>query len=201
MAKNARTAWAAKLGNVPAGATTARPATTGKPGDLLTRGRAFEGIILGIDPSLRGTGLAVVAVASGKTPRLLATKTVMLSAQYSMTQCLGRISDEVLRMTQLHPPDVAVVEETIYVQNFRTAQILGAARGAAIGPLARDLLPIFEYAPRRIKQAISGSGRASKEQMAQMVQSLFQLPEPLPFDEADAASAALCHAYTWREEG
>ncbi len=90
------------------------------------------------------------------------------------------------------------LERTIYVQNFQTAQILGAARGAAIAAAALGGLPIFEYAPLRMKQAVAGSGRASKEQLARTVRSLLGHARPLAFDEADAAGVALCHAYTWR---
>jgi crossover junction endodeoxyribonuclease RuvC len=91
------------------------------------------------------------------------------------------------------------LEQTIYVQNIRTAQILGAARGAAIAAAALGDLPVFEYPPLRVKQAVVGAGRASKEQMARTVAMLLGLGRSLPSDEADAAGVALCHAYTWRE--
>jgi crossover junction endodeoxyribonuclease RuvC len=90
------------------------------------------------------------------------------------------------------------LEQTIYVQNFQTAQILGAARGAAIAAAALQGLPVFEYPPLRVKQAVSGSGRASKEQVARAVRSLLGHGRDLAADEADAAGVALCHAFTWR---
>jgi crossover junction endodeoxyribonuclease RuvC len=91
------------------------------------------------------------------------------------------------------------LEQTIYVQNIRTAQILGAARGAAIAAAALQDLPVFEYPPLRVKQAVVGAGRASKEQMARTVMALLGHGRTLALDEADAAGVALCHAFTWRE--
>jgi crossover junction endodeoxyribonuclease RuvC len=90
------------------------------------------------------------------------------------------------------------LEQTIYVQNFQTAQILGAARGAAMAAAALRDLPVFEYAPLRVKQAVAGSGRASKEQLSRTVRSIFGHGRSLAFDESDAAAVALCHAYTWQ---
>src|SRR5208282_5911511 len=90
------------------------------------------------------------------------------------------------------------LEQTIYVQNFRTAQILGAARGAAIAAAAIRGLPVFEYAPLRVKQAVTGSGRASKEQLARTLMAFLGHAETLATDESDAAGVALCHAFTWQ---
>ena len=84
------------------------------------------------------------------------------------------------------------------MQNFQTAQILGAARGAAIAAAALRGLPVFEYPPLRVKQAVAGTGRASKEQLARTVMSLLGHARALAFDEADAAGVALCHAFSWR---
>ena len=91
------------------------------------------------------------------------------------------------------------LEQTIFVQNFQTAQILGAARGAAISAAALKGMDVFEYAPLRVKQAVVGAGRASKEQMARTVMAMLGHGRPLALDEADAAGVALCHAFTWRE--
>ena len=92
------------------------------------------------------------------------------------------------------------VEQTIYVQNFQTAQILGAVRGAVIAAAAVRGFPVFEYPPLRIKQAVVGYGRASKEQLARTVVQLLGHEKELDFDEADAAGTALCHAMTWKGE-
>ena len=98
-----------------------------------------------------------------------------------------------------HAVDHVAVEETIYVQNFQTAQILGAARGVVIGIASMRGLPVFEYAPLRIKQAVVGAGRASKEQVARTVRDLTGVDFGTRYDESDAAATALCHAFTWRK--
>ena len=97
-----------------------------------------------------------------------------------------------------YAPRHVALEQTIFVQNFQTAQILGAARGAAIAAAALHGHEVFEYAPLRVKQAVVGRGRASKEQMARTVMGLLGHGRALAFDEADAAGVALCHAFTWR---
>lgn len=113
-----------------------------------------------------------------------------------MTSCLGEIFHHVdLLLGRFHIDEVAV-EQAIYVQNFQTAMTLGSARGAALSAVARKGLPITEYPPLRIKQAVVGYGRASKEQMIRTLQQLLSLTTPLPTDEADAAGVALCHAFT-----
>lgn len=159
---------------------------------------AYAGRVLGVDPSLRGTGLALIEFVPGRTPVLLRCQTVRVGARASMAHCLGEIHRAVAAfVTDFDPPHVAL-EQTIYVQNFQTAQILGAARGAAIAAAALRQKEIFEYAPLRVKQAVVGQGRASKDQMARTVMALLGHGRAMAFDEADAAGVALCHAFTWR---
>ncbi len=185
--------WAAKLAGKPVPA--AASATIG-----LVAGRTpFSGRVLGVDPSLRGTGLALIEFAPGCQPVLLRCQTVRVPARESMAVALAEIHRAITAfLVELDASHVAL-EQTIYVQNFQTAQILGAARGAAIAAAALREKPIFEYAPLRVKQAVVGAGRASKEQMARMVMGLLGHGRTLAVDEADAAGVALCHAFTWRE--
>ncbi len=160
---------------------------------------AFNGRVLGIDPSLRGTGLALLEFAPGRAPVLLRCHTVKVPAKHSMAQCLAEIHQSVAQYVADFAPRHVALEQTIYVQNFQTAQIMGAARGAAIAAAALRGHEIFEYAPLRVKQAVVGAGRASKEQMARTVMALLGHGRALAFDEADAAGVALCHAFTWKE--
>jgi crossover junction endodeoxyribonuclease RuvC len=132
--------------------------------------------------------------------RILEAATLKLPSKLSMSECLGAIGNQVDDFLNQHSVDHVAVEQTIYVQNFQTAQILGAARGAAIAAAAMRGLPIFEYAPLRVKQAVVGKGRASKEQVARTVQNITGTNFELRFDESDAAAVALCHAFTWRGE-
>ena len=188
MAKtSARKLWAMKLaGNLPASSASQVPSVGRKK---------VQGIILGVDPSLRGTGLAVLAI-DGDRRNLLSSKTVRMKAKATMPECLAEIYKAVSSLIEDYDVSIVCLEQTIYVQNFQTAQILGAARGAAIAAAAVLERPVFEYPPLRIKQAVVGYGRASKHQVAQTVKQLLVLEETLTFDEADAAGVALCHAFT-----
>lgn len=165
----------------------------------LLRKIPYNGRILGIDPSLRGTGLAVLE-CQGSSHKLLHSETLKLNNKVSSISCLGKIHQSVADLIDLWKPRHISCEETIYVQNFKTAQIMGAARGAALSAAAIRKLPVFEYAPLRVKQAVVGFGRASKEQMSQTLAQMLQLPEVLPYDQADALGLALCHALTWIPE-
>lgn len=191
-----RQMWAAKL----SGKLT--PAAEVSRGDFALTRAPFSGLVLGIDPSLRGTGLALVEFTPGRAPVLLRCETVKVHAKVPMSSALAEIHRSVTAF--LASPGLSVrhvaLEQTIYVQNFQTAQILGAARGAAIAAAALREKPIFEYPPLRVKQAVVGAGRASKEQMARTVMGLLGHGRALAYDEADAAGVALCHAFTWRGE-
>jgi crossover junction endodeoxyribonuclease RuvC len=159
---------------------------------------AYRGRVLGIDPSLRGTGLALLEFTPGRDPVLLRCQTVKVAAKHSMPHCLAEIHRAVAVFVADFDPRHVALEQTIYVQNIQTAQILGAARGAAITAASLQAKEIFEYAPLRVKQAVTGRGQASKEQMARTVMAMLGHGRALAFDEADAAGVALCHAFTWR---
>ena len=158
----------------------------------------FLGCVLGIDPSLRGTGLAVLEFSSGRTPLLLHSRTVRAARDATMAECLAAIHRSVSEVLAQHAVRHVALEQTIYVQNFQTAQILGAARGAAMAAAAVHGEEVFEYPPLRVKQAVVGFGRASKEQVARTVMGICAHGRVLAPDEADAAAVALTHAFTWR---
>jgi len=194
-----RKMWQAKLEGrpMPAGSrrSSRRAGVSTEP--LKLRG-AFSGLVLGIDPSLRGTGLAVIDFQPGRTPVLLQGRTIRVPATRPLAMALAEIHRGVEAMLRLHAIRHVALEQTIYVQNFQTAQVLGAARGAAIAVAALQDKPVFEYPPLRVKQAVVGTGRASKEQLARTVMALLGHGRTLAPDEADAAGVALCHAFTWR---
>ncbi|HEX2860034.1 MAG TPA: crossover junction endodeoxyribonuclease RuvC [Lacunisphaera sp.] len=185
-----RQMWKAKIeGTLPAGRW---------PEPVVPQRTAFHGRILGVDPSLRGTGLALIEFIPGRAAVLLRCVTVKVHTRHPMAHCLAEIHRAVAGFMADFSPRHVALEQTIYVQNFQTAQILGAARGAAIAAAALNGCEIFEYAPLRVKQAVVGAGRASKEQMARTVMAMLGHGRTLAFDEADAAGVALCHAMTWR---
>ena len=151
--------------------------------------------ILGIDTSLRSTGLGVVAI-EGNRSRAILHRHLTMAASLSHTACLRGIGDGIREAIRETRPDAAAIEGAFFSRNARTAMILGQARGAALYACAAEALPVFEYAPRRVKQAVAGFGAASKDQMQRMIQTLLAL-ETLPQeDEADALALALCHAHT-----
>ncbi len=198
---NVRQMWAAKLagGAMPAPkALPARAAGAGRQTGFTLQRPPFHGRVLGIDPSLRGTGLALIEFAPTRQPVLLRCQTLKIPASRPMSYALGEIHRAVAKFLADFDVRHVALEQTIFVQNFQTAQILGAARGAAISAAALGEKEVFEYAPLRVKQAVVGAGRASKEQMARTVMAMLGHGRPLALDEADAAGVALCHAFTWR---
>jgi crossover junction endodeoxyribonuclease RuvC len=191
---NVRQMWKAKLEG------RAVPSSPASPAAALSFQRvAYVGRILGIDPSLRATGLALVEFLGGRgAPVLLHSETVRVPPKRTQAEALAEIHQAVARIVAGAGVRHVALEQLIYVQNIRTAQILGAARGAAVAAVAIEGLEIFEYAPLRVKQAVVGVGRASKEQVARTVMAHFGQSAALGFDEADAAAVALCHAFTAR---
>lgn len=148
--------------------------------------------ILAIDPSLRSTGYAVLE-KNGNKIRALDYGIIKNAATLLPSSCLVAIHDRLAELIQRHEPDCAAIEAVIYVQSHRIAIVLGAARGAAILALASRGLPIHEYAPRRVKQAVVGRGAAAKNQVGFMVRALLGLTENPPPDAADALAIGLTH--------
>ena len=150
-------------------------------------------VILGVDPSLRGTGYGVIRLAK---PHALALThgTVSCSASWPHSRCLVHIAQTLRHVLREHRPTVCVVEGLFYAQNFQTAIVMGEARGAALAIIAEAGLEIYEIAPRKVKQAIVGYGGAQKLAVAKMVQRRLNLMEPPAPDAADALALALAHA-------
>jgi len=154
---------------------------------------AQQQIVLGIDPSLRGTGYGVIRLMN-PTPKTLAHGTISCPATWEHSRCLVKIVQTLRDVLKKHQPSVCVVEGLFYAQNLQTALVMGEARGAALSAIAEAGLEIYEIAPRKVKQAIVGYGAAQKSAVAKMVQRLLSLPEPPAPDAADALALALAHA-------
>jgi crossover junction endodeoxyribonuclease RuvC len=150
-------------------------------------------VIFGLDPSLRSTGYGIIQV-EGRTTRALAYGVIKNSDKIVASRCLVAIHQEVTDLIAEYQPDVAAVEGIIYLQNYQTAITLGSARGAALLALAKAGLPIYEYAPRRVKAAATGRGGAQKAQVSFMMRAMLGLTENPPADAADALAIALTHA-------
>ena len=148
--------------------------------------------VLAIDASLRNSGVAIID-AHGSKMTALHFGTITNGTSLRPSSCLVAIHDRLAELIQQHQPDCCALEAVIYVQSHKTAIALGAARGAAILAAAERGLPIFEYAPTRIKQATVGRGGADKGQVAFMVRALLGLTETPGPDAADALAIALTH--------
>src|SRR5213592_4872351 len=148
--------------------------------------------VLAIDASLRNCGVAIVDGGNGKS-RALFFGTIHNASSLKSSACLVAIRDQLTQLIREHEPDCCALESVIYVQSYKTAILLGAARGAAILAAAERGLPVFEYAPKRIKQATVGQGGADKTQVAFMVRALLGLTETPGADAADALAIGLTH--------
>lgn len=158
-----------------------------------TRNASMHKIILGLDPSLRGTGYGVIELAKPH-PRVLAQGTIACPPAWPHSRCLANIAQTIRELLRKFSPTVCAVEGLFFAQNLKTAILMGEARGAALAAIGEAGLEIYEIAPRKVKQAIVGYGAAQKLAVAKMVQRLLQLPElPAP-DAADALALALAQA-------
>lgn len=158
--------------------------------------------VLSIDPALRNTGYAVIEVSYATAPtqgrrqyRAITYGVIQNRRDLSQSGCLVAIREHLVEVIREHKPEVCAVEGVIYVQSYRTAITLGAARGAALLAAAEHGLQIFEYAPRRVKQAVVGRGSADKQQVAFMMRALLGLSETPPSDAADALAVGMAHCY------
>lgn len=154
-------------------------------------------IILGIDPSLRSTGFGVIEV-NGNQMVAVCHGHVKNPPSVLPSRCLVRIGDAVARLIEDHKPEAVAIEGLVYVQNTRIAFTLGQVRGVVIAAAARNDLPIYEYAPRKVKQAVTGLGGAGKTQVGNMVKAVLGLSEIPQADAGDALAVAICHAHNCR---
>lgn len=152
-------------------------------------------VILGIDPGSRKTGFGVVAL-DGQRPRYISSGVIRLPTEAALSTRLGVLFESVTELLDTHNPSQLVIEQVFVARSADSALKLGHARGAAMVACVNRGLEVFEYSARQIKQAVVGTGAASKEQVAHMVRVLLQLPGTPQEDAADALGAALCHIHT-----
>ena len=151
-------------------------------------------IVVGVDPGTRTTGYGVVASGGGGSVSLLECGVIRTDPATPLAERLRVIHDGLAEVFERHDTDVVAVEGVFYSKNVRTTVLLGHARGAALLAAALRDLPVAEYSPAAIKSAVAGTGRATKEQVQYMVQTLLRLRHPPePADAADGVAVALCH--------
>lgn len=159
--------------------------------------KEFDKIIMGIDPGTNIMGYGVLGI-KGKRPELIVMGVIRLNKFETHYLRLARIYERVGSLVAQYLPDELAIEAPFFGKNVQSMLKLGRAQGVAMAAaLARDI-PIFEYAPLSIKQAVTGTGGASKEQVANMLKHILHIPEekmPDVLDATDALAAALAHFY------
>ena len=159
-------------------------------------------LVLGLDPGLATTGYGVVAEAETGDLELVDYGTIDTPAGESLPSRLLQISQELASLLATHQPDAVAVEDLFFGKNVTTAMLVGQARGVTIVEVARLGIPVYEYKPMIVKQAITGYGKAPKAQMQEMVRLLLRLEAaPTPDDAADAVAVAICHLHNSRLAG
>ena len=161
------------------------------------RGRAVTRRVLGVDPGLTRCGLGVVDGVPGRPPTLVAVGVIRTPSEDGIATRLLAIEEEIERWLTEHEPDTVAVERVFSQHNVRTVMGTAQAGAVAIVCAARRGLPVALHTPSEVKAAVTGNGRADKDQVTTMVSRLLRLTErPTPADAADALALAICHL--WR---
>jgi crossover junction endodeoxyribonuclease RuvC len=154
-----------------------------------------EKIILGLDPGTNIMGYGVLLV-NGQNLTLLQYGVIHLSKFEKHEVRLKKIFERVLAIIEEFNPDEVALEAPFYGKNVQSMLKLGRAQGVAMSAALHRGLPIVEYAPKKVKQSVTGNGNASKEQVAKMLMTFFKIKElPELLDATDALAVALCHHY------
>jgi crossover junction endodeoxyribonuclease RuvC len=154
--------------------------------------------VLGIDPGTLTSGYGVVSEEDHKLFHVVSGG-ISPSAKQPFPKRLKKIYEELDKVIQKYRPHVVVVEDLFVSNNIKSALKLGHARGVALLVAMNAGLPVYEYAPAEVKQAVAGTGKAEKKQVQLMVKTLLEMPKiPHPADAADALAAAICHIHSSR---
>jgi crossover junction endodeoxyribonuclease RuvC len=153
--------------------------------------------ILGIDPGSVITGYGLIEASNGKLVHL-DNGGIFTSSKKPFSERLYQIYDKMGELINKYSPDAVAIENIFIAKNVSSTLKLGHARGAAIVAIAKKNIPLFEYSPLQVKQAVTGYGRASKEQIQKMIQTLLKLPETAFKDASDALAVAICHLHSYR---
>lgn len=158
-------------------------------------GAVKEKIILGLDPGTSVMGYGLILVNKSEL-KLLQYGVIHLSKYTNHEIKLKKIFERVLSVISEFQPDEVALEAPFYGKNIQSMLKLGRAQGVAMAAALSREIPITEYAPKKVKQSVTGNGNASKEQVAKMLMTLLQIKEaPKLLDATDALAVALCHHY------
>ena len=169
----------------------------GKVEKKLTKSNTLpkEKIILGLDPGTNVMGYGLILIRGSKMD-LIQFGVIQLSSYETHELRLKKIFDRVLALVEEFKPDEVALEAPFYGKNIQSMLKLGRAQGVAMSAALYREIPITEYAPKKVKQSVTGNGNASKEQVARMLMQIFNLKElPKLLDASDALGVAVCHHY------
>lgn len=156
-------------------------------------------IVLGIDPGTATTGYGLVGEDDAGEARLVRCGVIATGPDIPMPERLLAIHQAVTTLIREYAPEAAAVEALFFGRNVTTALTVGQARGVVLLAAAQAGLPVYEYKPAEVKQALAGYGGADKRQMQEMVRMLLGLDAaPRPDDAADAVAVAICHLHSAR---
>lgn len=156
-------------------------------------------LVIGIDPGTATTGYGIIQEEKSGDLSLVDYGAILTPPDRPMAWRLLQLYRSLNELIGLHRPDSGAVEKLFFARNVRTALSVGQARGVALLALAQAEIPVSEYTPLEIKQAVAGYGNAEKLQVQQMVRVLLRLVElPQPDDAADALAVAICHLHSSR---
>ena len=156
--------------------------------------------VLGVDPGLTRCGVGVIEGSVGKKLTLVGAGVIQTPSEAALEMRLWQLDRELQKWVEIHKPDVMAVERVFSQHNLRTVMGTGQAAGIALLVAARNAIPVMMHTPTEVKAAVTGSGRANKAQVAQMVSQVLNLAElPKSVDSTDALALAICHI--WRGQG
>lgn len=156
--------------------------------------------VLGVDPGLTRCGVGVIEGAIGAPVSLVGVGVILTSADLPLERRLLQLEKELLEWVDLYRPDAIAVERVFSQLNVRTAMGTGQAAGIALLVAAKSAIPVVMHTPTEVKAAVTGTGRANKAQVAEMVRRILCLEAiPKPVDSTDALALAICHL--WRGRG
>ena len=153
--------------------------------------------ILGIDPGSVVMGYGVIETQGSKLIHL-DNGGIYPTTQQKFSERLPQIYDKIEQLIHQFQPDMAAVENVFYGKNVQSMLKLGQARGAAVLAVLKSKIPLFEYSPTQVKMAVTGFGRASKEQVQKMVKLLLHLQDVAMKDASDALAVAICHQQSYK---
>lgn len=151
-------------------------------------------LVVGLDPGIATTGYGFIRPSPSGELEAVAYGVLRTDARATLPERLACLHQGMTELLALHRPDVAAVERLYFQRNVTTAMVVGEARGVLLLALAQAGIPVGEYTPGEVKQAVTAYGSARKPQMQEMIRLLFGLAEaPSPDDVADALAVAVCH--------